>query len=67
MWRHWAWRVGLALGLLCSVWNVWAEEAPPPIAIGFYTPVFRDVPRADVEISLKFWVEELGQLVKLRY
>lgn len=67
MWRHWTWRVGLALGLLCSVWNVWAEEAPPPIAIGFYTPVFRDVPRADVEISLKFWVEELGQLVKLKY
>lgn len=67
MLRHWAWLVGLTLGLFCSAWNAWAEEAPPPIAIGFYTQVFRDVPRADVEVSLKFWVEELGQLVKLRY
>jgi hypothetical protein len=67
MWRRWALRVGLALGLFCGPWNAWADDAPPPIAIGFYTPVFRDVPRADVEVSLKFWTEELGQLVKLKF
>jgi hypothetical protein len=67
MWRRWALRVWLVLGLFFGAWNVWADEAPPPIAIGFYTPVFRDVPRADVEVSLRFWTEELGQLVKLKF
>lgn len=66
MWRLWALRVGLALGLFCGAWNVWADE-PPPVAIGFYTPVFRDVPRADVEVSLKFWIDELAQIVKLKF
>lgn len=67
MWRRWALRVWLALGLFCGEWNVWADEVPPPVAIGFYTPVFRDVPRADVEVSLKFWIDELAQLVKLKF
>ncbi len=66
MWRLWALRVGLTLGLFCGAWNVWADE-PPPVAIGFYTPVFRDVPRADVEVSLKFWIDELAQIVKLKF
>ncbi len=28
-------------------------------AMGFYLPVIRDVPRKDVEISLRFWIDEL--------
>ena len=67
MWRRWALRVWLALGLCCGAWNTWAAEAPPPVVIGFYTPVFRDVPRADVEVSLRFWTDELAQLVKLKF
>lgn len=67
MWRRFALRAWLVIGLLCGSWNAWADEAPPPIAIGFYTPVFRDVPRADVEVSLKFWIDELAQSLKLKF
>jgi hypothetical protein len=67
IWRRAALRIGLALGLFFPAWSAWADEAPPPIAIGFYTPVFRDVPRADVEVSLKFWIDELAHLVKLKF
>lgn len=42
-------------------------DAPPPLAMGFYLPVIRDVPRKDVEISLRFWIEELAQAAKLTY
>jgi len=37
------------------------------VAIGFYMPVIRDVPRADVEVSLRFWIDELGTSIGLRY
>lgn len=67
MWQRGALRVCLALGLLFGPGFVWADDAPPPIAIGFYTQVFRDVPRADVEVSLRFWTDELAQLVKLKF
>jgi hypothetical protein len=36
-------------------------EGLPPVAIGFYLPVVRDLPRKDVEVSLRFWVEELAR------
>lgn len=42
-------------------------ESLPPIAIGFYSPVIRDLPRKDVEVSLRFWVEELARAVGLAY
>ncbi|MBB1076620.1 PhnD/SsuA/transferrin family substrate-binding protein [Rhodoferax sp. 4810] len=58
-------RFWLALALLFG-WG-WVRAEPPPIAIGFYLPVIRDVPRRDVELSLRFWVEELGAAVKLSY
>jgi ABC-type phosphate/phosphonate transport system substrate-binding protein len=59
-------RLWLALTLLAS-WGWACAEPPPPIAIGLYLPVIRDVPRRDVELSLRFWVEELGAAVKLSY
>ncbi len=58
-------RFWLVLALLVS-WG-WVHAEPPPIAIGFYLPVIRDVPRRDVELSLRFWVEELGAAVHLTY
>ncbi len=42
-------------------------EALPPVAIGFYTPVMRDLPRQDVEVSLRFWIEELARTLDLSY
>lgn len=42
-------------------------DNPPPIAIGFYLPVIRDFPRKDVEISLRFWVDELARSLDLTY
>ena len=59
-----------------ACWLVlWALAAPlgafaqsdPAIAIGFYVPVIRDVPRKDVELSLRFWIEELARSGKLDY
>jgi hypothetical protein len=55
-----------ALALLISSVTAWAER-PPPIAIGFYTPVIRDFPRKDVEVSLKFWTDELARSLNLTY
>ncbi len=42
-------------------------DEPPPIAIGFYMPLIRDVPRKDVEVTLRFWVEELTKPFNLTY
>ena len=58
-------RLWLALALLASC--AWVRAEPPPVAIGFYLPVIRDVPRKDVEVSLRFWIDELGASVKLRF
>ncbi len=44
-----------------------ARAEPPPVAIGFYLPVIRDLPRKDVEVSLRFWVEELARSMGLTY
>lgn len=50
---------GVLLILLISQAGM-AAEPIPPIAIGFYLPVLRDVPRQDAELSLKFWVNEMA-------
>ncbi len=42
-------------------------EALPPIAMAFQTSVIRDLPRRDVEISLRFWIEELSRTLNLPY
>ncbi|MBK6651620.1 MAG: PhnD/SsuA/transferrin family substrate-binding protein [Betaproteobacteria bacterium] len=52
--------------LLCSRNGAFAD-APPPIAIGFYNPVIRDVPRKDVEVTLRFWADELGASIKVPF
>jgi hypothetical protein len=44
-----------------------ARAEPPPVAIGFYLPVLRDVARQDIEVSLRFWVEELARSLNLTY
>ncbi len=44
-----------------------ARGEAPPIAIGFYLPVIRDVPRKDVEVSLRFWIEELAASLNLTF
>ena len=59
-------RFWLVLVLLAG-WGWARAEPPPPIAIGFYLPVIRDVPRGDVELSLRFWVDELGAAVNLSF
>lgn len=53
--------------VLCLLWcgAVFAEV--PPVAIGVYNPVIRDVPRKDAELSLRFWLAELGESVHLKY
>lgn len=56
----------LCLILLAGLGSAGAESLPP-VAIGFYTPVMRDLPRQDVEVSLRFWVEELARSLNLSY
>lgn len=56
----------LALLLALGSGITQADE-PPPIAIGFYMPLIRDVPRKDVEVTLRFWVEELTSSFNLNY
>lgn len=68
---------GLATALRAAAWLIafllsphlgTARAAPlPTVAIGFYTPVIRDVPRKDVEVSLRFWIEELARSLGLTY
>lgn len=60
--RRW-FRVCLLLVLPLQAW----AEPLPPMAIGFYTPVIRDIPRKDVEVSLRFWTEELARSIGLTY
>ncbi len=57
----------LRLLALLAVCPAVAADIPPPMAIGFHTPVIRDIPRKDVEISLRFWVEELARSINLTY
>lgn len=52
--------------LLACVGAARADE-PPPIAIGMYNQVLRDVPRTDVELSLRFWVDDLARLVNVPF
>lgn len=59
--RHW-----LAI-LLLSIVPVLAHAGPPAMAIGFYLPVVRDVPRKDVEVTLRFWIEEIANSMGLTY
>ncbi|MDR3395322.1 MAG: PhnD/SsuA/transferrin family substrate-binding protein [Parasulfuritortus sp.] len=53
--------------VLLSGWVTARAEPPPPIAIGFYTQVIRDFPRKDVEVSLRFWTDELARSLNLTY
>jgi hypothetical protein len=59
-------RFAALLCLVACLGTAWAD-APPPMAIGFFMPVIRDVPRKDVEISLRFWTEELARSIKVTY
>ena len=52
--RHW-----LSIILLCITPNL-AHATPPLLAIGVYMPAVRDIPRKDVEITVRFWVEEIA-------
>lgn len=70
-------RRGLALAARAAAWltaclllqplGTARAEPLPPVTIGFYTPVIRDVPRKDVEVSLRFWIEELARSLSLTY
>lgn len=64
LWLLLSWFV-VGAGLVSA--DLRAEESVPAIAIGFYLPVVRDVPRKDVEVTLRFWIEELAQSVNLKY
>ncbi|MBK6744134.1 MAG: PhnD/SsuA/transferrin family substrate-binding protein [Hydrogenophilales bacterium] len=58
--------LALCLLLIPGLATVRAEPLPP-VSIGFYTPVIRDIPRKDVEVSLRFWIEELARSLNLTY
>lgn len=55
------------LAAICLGLGIARAEPPPPVAIGFYSPVIRDIPRKDVEVSLRFWIEELANSINLTY
>lgn len=59
-------RLPLFFVLCLMCWGAAFAEAPP-VAIGVYNPVIRDVPRKDAELSLRFWITELGQSLQLKY
>ena len=61
------WAGGLALVLMLLLGLGVRAEALPPIAIGFYLPVSRDVPRKDVEVSLRYWTDELAHTLNVTY
>lgn len=61
-----AWLVGVFL-LVVGQAPVGAAE-PPPFAFGVYLPTIREVPRKDIEVSMRFWFEELARVsaIKIR-
>lgn len=61
--RRWLFALPLWLVLGCAS----ASSETPPVAIGFFTPVIREVSRKDVEVSLRFWIEELARSLGLTY
>jgi hypothetical protein len=59
---------GRWLLLLCLIFQAATARAEQPIvAIGFHTVVMRDFSRKDVEVSLRFWVEELSRSVNVGF
>lgn len=42
-------------------------EALPPFAMAFHNRVINDLPRKDVEISLRFWIDELSRSINVSY
>jgi ABC-type phosphate/phosphonate transport system substrate-binding protein len=60
-------RQGLLMLLFALATSAAHADEPPPIAIGFYMPLIRDVPRKDVEVTLRYWVEELTKPFNLTY
>lgn len=60
-------RIWIACFLLVISYGGLHAEPPPPIAIGFHTPVIRDLPRKDVEVSLRFWIEEMARTIGVSY
>lgn len=64
-WARWC-RLAIGLWLVGAACLATAEETTP-MAIGFYVPAVRDVPRRDVELALRFWVDELGASLGLKY
>lgn len=64
---NWAsWLVGVFF-IVISQAPVRAAE-PPPFAFGVYLPTIREVPRKDIEVSMRFWFEELARMsvIKIR-
>lgn len=56
---HYARATLLCIGMLCGTMGL-ARAEDPPFAIGLYMSVIREVPRKDVELSLRFWIDELS-------
>ncbi len=62
---HWAaWLVGVLL-LVFGQAPVGAAE-PPPFAFGVYLPTIREVPRKDIEVSMRYWFEELARVSSIK-
>jgi hypothetical protein len=54
------------LCLLILATPAWSKPGVE-IAIGFYLPVIREVPRRDVEVSLRFWIDEVAKSIGVTY
>ena len=56
---HYARATLLCIAMLCGAMGL-ARAEDPPLTIGLYMAVIREVPRKDVELSLRFWIDELS-------
>lgn len=62
-WGRRDWLLG-TLGLLAGAGH--AAE-PQPFRLGLYLPTLRDMPRKDVEVSMRFWYEELARAANVTF
>lgn len=55
------------LGLLGLLAGTSQAADPQPFRLGLYMPTIRDMPRKDVEVSMRFWYEELARAANVTF
>lgn len=63
-------RRGVVASLACLLsgqGEAWGQvpSSAEAMKLGFYLPTLREVPRRDVEVSLRFWLEEMARAVNI--